>query len=101
MRSISILLMICLVQFHKKTGVIMFNVSNTIRKLMIDKNTPITPLARSIGVTQPNLSRKINNPDEDYKIEYLNSICSALGCKLEINIIDSKSDKILYTLGDE
>ena len=79
----------------------MFNVSNTIKKLMIDKNTTITPLAKSIGVTQPNLSRKINNPDEDYKIEYLNSICSALGCKLQINIIDSESNETLYTLEDK
>lgn len=79
----------------------MFNVSNTIRKLMIDKNTTITPLAKSIGVTQPNLSRKINNQSEDYKIEYLNSLCTALGCKLQINIIDSESNEILYTLTDE
>lgn len=79
----------------------MYNISNTIRKLMIDKNTTVTPLADKIGVAQQALSRKINNPNEDYKFSYLQNLAFALGCRIEVNIIDAESDKILYTLTDE
>lgn len=79
----------------------MYNISNTIRKLMIDKNMTVTPLADKIGVAQQALSRKINNPNEDYKFSYLQNLAVALGCKLQINIIDSESNEILYTLEDK
>lgn len=79
----------------------MFNTSNIIQKLMIDKKKTQVEVSRKIGVSAPNLSAKLRNEKEEYKIEYLSKIAVACGCRIEVNIIDSESDKILYTLTDE
>lgn len=67
---------------------------------MIDKGVTVTELSKKIGIATSNLSRKFQNNSEDYKISYLQNIAKNLGCRIEVNIIDSESDKILYTLTD-
>lgn len=79
----------------------MFNTSNIIHKLMIDKKKTQVEVSKKIGVSAPNLSAKLRNDKEEYKIEYLSKIVNACGCHIEINIIDSESNKILYTLKDK
>lgn len=68
---------------------------------MIDKKKTQIEVSKKIGVSAPNLSAKLRNEKEEYKIEYLSKIASALGCRIEINIIDSKTDEVLYTLEDK
>lgn len=79
----------------------MFYISDTIRKVMIDRRVSVTTLAAALGLLQPSLSRKLQNPEEDYKIAYLQNIAKALDCDIVIQIIDSKSGATLYTLRDE
>lgn len=79
----------------------MYNISNTIRKLMIDKKTTVTELSQKMNVLQPSISRKINNPDSDYKISLLSDLCSAMDCDITITISDKQTGKALYTLTDE
>lgn len=78
----------------------MFNTSDTIRKLMIDKKINVTTLADKIGVKQQALSRKLQNQQEEYKIEYLEKVCQALDCSIQIQIIDNNSNDVLYTISD-
>ena len=78
----------------------MFNTSKIIRKLMIDRDISVTPLARKIGITQQNLSRKLNNSDESYTLEYLENVVNGMGCHIVVNIVDSESQEILYSLID-
>lgn len=78
----------------------MFNTSDTIRKLMIDKKINVTDLSRKIGITQQALSRKLQNQQEEYKIEYISKVCQAMNCNVQIQIIDSESQQVLYTLTD-
>ena len=78
----------------------MFYISDIIRKLMIDKRINVTDLSRKIGITTPNLSRKFQNQKEDYKISYLSNILKALDCSIRIQIIDSESQEVLYTISD-
>lgn len=78
----------------------MFNTSKIIRKLMIDRDMTVTPLARKIGVTQQNLSRKLNNSEESYTLEYLQNIAKGMNCTISIQILDSDTKEVLYTLND-
>ena len=78
----------------------MFYISDIIRKLMIDKRINVTDLSRKLGITTPNLSRKFQNQKEDYKISYLSNIMQALNCNIRIQIIDSGSQQVLYTISD-
>ena len=78
----------------------MFNTSKIIRKLMIDRDISVTPLARKIGITQQNLSRKLNNTEESYTLEYLQNVVKGMNCYIQVNIIDSDTNDILYTLTD-
>ena len=78
----------------------MFNTSDTIRKLMIDKKINVTDLSRKIGITQQALSRKLQNQSEEYKIEYLEKVCQAMNCHIQVNIVDSDTQEILYSLID-
>ena len=78
----------------------MFNTSKIIRKLMIDRDISVTPLARKIGITQQNLSRKLNNVNESYTLEYLENVVNGMNCHIQVNIIDSDTNDILYTLTD-
>ncbi len=78
----------------------MFNTSDIIRKLMIDKKMTVTKLAEKIGVKQQALSRKLQNQSEEYKIEYLENIVKGMNCHIQINIVDSDTNDILYTLID-
>jgi len=78
----------------------MFNTSKIIRKLMIDRDISVTPLARKIGITQQNLSRKLNNVNESYTLEYLENVVKGMNCHIQVNIIDSDTNDILYTLTD-
>lgn len=67
---------------------------------MIDRDITVTKLAHKIGITQQNLSRKLNNNDESYTLDYLQNIVNGMGCDIQVNIIDSESQQILYTLTD-
>ena len=78
----------------------MFNTSKIIRKLMIDRDISVTPLAHKIGITQQNLSRKLNNTEEAYTLEYLENIVKGMNCHIQVNIVDSDTNEILYTLID-
>ena len=78
----------------------MFNTSKIIRKLMIDRDISVTPLARKIGITQQNLSRKLNNVNESYTLEYLENVVKGMNCHIQVNIVDSDTNDILYTLID-
>ena len=79
----------------------MINISDTIRKLMIDKKITITQLSEAVGIAQPSLSRKLNNSNEDYKIAYLQKICHAMDCSIKIDIINNSNGKTLYTITDK
>ena len=76
----------------------MFNTSKIIRKLMIDRDISVTPLSRKIGITQQNLSRKLNNANESYTLEYLQNVVNGMNCYIQVNIIDSDTHKVLYTM---
>lgn len=78
----------------------MFYISDIIRKLMIDRRINVTDLSRKLGIATPNLSRKLQNQKEDYKISYIQDIAAALQCNIQIQIIDSESQKVLYTIAD-
>ena len=78
----------------------MFNTSKIIRKLMIDRDISVTPLARKIGITQQNLSRKLNNVNESYTLEYLENVVKGMNCHIQVNIIDSDTQEILYKISD-
>lgn len=78
----------------------MFNVSNTIRKLMIDKNRSVTDISKKADILQPTLSRSLQKADNDYRLNYLNQIIQALDCSLRIQIIDNNSNDVLYTISD-
>lgn len=76
----------------------MLYISDVIRKIMIDRGVSVTTLSKKIGVATSNLSRKLQNKNEDYKISYLQDIAIALNCDISINFIDSDTKKVLYTL---
>lgn len=78
----------------------MFYISDIIRKLMIDKRINVTDLSHKIGLQVSNVSRKLQNQKEDYKISYLSNIMQALDCTIKIQIIDNNSNDILYTISD-
>ena len=78
----------------------MFYISDIIRKLMIDKRINVTDLSHKIGVQTSNLSRKLQNQTEDYKISYIQDIAAAMNCNVRIQIIDSESQQVLYTITD-
>lgn len=78
----------------------MFNTSKIIRKLMIDRDISVTPLSRKIGITQQNLSRKLNNTEESYTLEYLQNVVNGMGCHIVVNIVDSDTQEVLYSLID-
>lgn len=79
----------------------MYNLSNTIRKIMIDRHITVTELSKKMDLKQQALSRKLQNENEDYKTEYLYQVLSSLNCDLEIVIKDSETKDILYTLHQE
>ena len=78
----------------------MFYISDIIRKLMIDKRVNVTDLSHKIGLQVSNVSRKLQNQKEDYKISYLSNILQALDCSIQIQIIDNNSKEILYNITD-
>lgn len=78
----------------------MLYISDVIRKIMIDRGVSVTTLSKKIGVATSNLSRKLQNKNEDYKISYLQDVARALNCDISINFIDSDTKKVLYTLED-
>ena len=78
----------------------MFYISDIIRKLMIDKRINVTDLSHKIGLQVSNVSRKLQNQTEDYKISYLSNIMQALDCTIKIQIIDNNSNEVLYTISD-
>ena len=79
----------------------MFNISKTIRKLMIDKNRSVTDIANNSGLLQPSISRCLQKSGNDYRINYLNQIIQALDCSMQIQIIDNNTNDILYTISDD
>lgn len=78
----------------------MFYISDIIRKLMIDKRINVTDLSHKIGLQVSNVSRKLQNQKEDYKISYLSNILQALNCSIQIQIIDNNSKEVLYNIID-
>ena len=78
----------------------MFYISDIIRKLMIDRRINVTDLSHKIGLQVSNVSRKLQNQQEDYKISYLSNILQALNCNIRIQIIDNDSKEVLYTISD-
>ncbi len=78
----------------------MFYISDIIRKLMIDRRINVTDLSHKIGVQTSNLSRKLQNQTEDYKISYIQDIAAAMNCNVRIQIIDNDSKEVLYNITD-
>lgn len=78
----------------------MFYISDIIRKLMIDRRINVTDLSHKIGLQVSNVSRKLQNQKEDYKISYLSNILQALNCSIRIQIIDNNNNDVLYTISD-
>lgn len=78
----------------------MFNTSKTIQKLMIDRDITPTKLANMCGLHQSSVSRALQKSDNDYRISFLNQLVSAMGCNIRIQIIDSESQEVLYTISD-
>lgn len=78
----------------------MFNISQTIRKVMIDKNKTVSDIVKKSGILQSTLSRSLQKTDNDYRINYLNQIIKALDCSIQIQIIDNNTNDILYTISD-
>lgn len=78
----------------------MFNISKTIRKIMIDKNKTVSDIVKKSGILQSTLSRSLQKAENDYRINYLNQIIRALDCSLRIQIIDNNSNDVLYTISD-
>lgn len=78
----------------------MFNISQTIRKVMIDKNKTISDIVKKSGILQSTLSRSLQKADNDYRINYLNQIVQALNCNIRIQIIDNDSKEVLYAISD-
>ena len=78
----------------------MFNISQTIRKVMIDKNKTVSDIVKKSGILQSTLSRSLQKADNDYRINYLNQIVQALNCNIRIQIIDNDSKEVLYTISD-
>lgn len=78
----------------------MFNISKTIRKIMIDKNKTISDIVKKSGILQSTLSRSLQKVDNDYRVNYLNQIIQALDCSIRIQIIDNNTNDILYTISD-
>lgn len=78
----------------------MFNISKTIRKIMIDKNKTVSDIVKKSGILQSTLSRSLQKVDDDYRVNYLNQIIQALDCSLRIQIIDNNSNDVLYTISD-
>lgn len=76
----------------------MFNASKTIQKLMIDRDITPTKLASLTGLHQSSISRALQKSDNDYRLSFLNTLVTALNCDIEINIIDSESKQVLYTI---
>ena len=76
----------------------MLYISDIIRKLMIDRGVTVTQLAAKMQLLQPSLSRKLQNKSADYKISMLSELAAAMDCKIQIDIIDSESQKVLYTI---
>lgn len=67
---------------------------------MIDKRINVTDLSHKIGLQVSNVSRKLQNQTEDYKISYLSNILQALNCSIQIQIIDNNSKEVLYNITD-
>lgn len=78
----------------------MFDISKTIRKIMIDKNRSVTDIANNSGLSQPAISRSLQKAENDYRINYLNQIIQALDCSIQIQIIDNDTKEVLYTISD-
>ena len=79
----------------------MLYISDIIRKLMIDRGVTVTQLAAKMELLQPSLSRKLQNKTADYKISMLSELAAAMNCNIKIDIIDSESQKVLYTIKEE
>lgn len=78
----------------------MFNISKTIRKIMIDKNQTVSDIVKKSGILQSTLSRSLQKADNDYRINYLNQIIQALNCNIRIQIIDNNTKEVLYNITD-
>lgn len=78
----------------------MFNISQTIRKAMIDKNKSVSDIVKKSGILQSTLSRSLQKADNDYRINYLNQIVQALDCSIQIQIIDNDTQEVLYNIVD-
>lgn len=79
---------------------IMFNISQTIRKVMIDKGQTVSDIVKKSGILQSTLSRSLQKADNDYRINYLNQIVQALNCNIRIQIIDNDTQEVLYNIVD-
>ncbi len=75
--------------------------SDIIQHLLIDKKMNKKQTAEAAGLLSASFSRMINNPNNDYHISTLCDIIKALDCTLKIDIIDSESNKVLYTIKED
>lgn len=68
------------------------NTSKKVKMLMIEFDITASKLADLIGMSQPNLSKKLKN--NSLSVDDLRKISEALGIELEINFILKNGDKI-------
>lgn len=79
----------------------MYNISETIRLLIAKKNITKKEIAEKAGFIPASVSRMINNNNNNYDINTIYRLFSALNCDIEIVIKDSDTQKVLYTLQHE
>lgn len=61
------------------------SMSKKIKQLLIEKNTSITNLAKSLGTTPQNLTNKLSR--DNFTYTDLQKIAEALGCEYEAKFI--------------
>ena len=67
-------------------------IKKLIKKLLVELGITQTELAKKVGQTQANLSRKIVS--DNFRINDLEKLVNALGCTLEVNIILPNGKKL-------
>ena len=68
------------------------DITKKIKRVLLEQNVTATALAERAGMTQPNISYKMNR--NSYSVEDLVKISNALNCELEINFILEDGQKI-------
>lgn len=72
--------------------------SDIIQHLLIDRKKQKKEIAEKCGLLPASFSRMINKPDNNFQIDTLCNIFKALDCDITVNITDSATKQILYSI---